>query len=146
MGKFRARGAELDKRQDQAQTVTVVQTVTVGGADGGIAANNTVTVTVTANCQPGAVNGAASSGLNSVDASATVPAVGSVASPPGAAVPGAQQQASGGIGVVIVDIPSSLRTPTRAGNPPPATSAAAVAPPAASASAPVAGGELTLEL
>ncbi|KAK5663601.1 hypothetical protein OQA88_4032 [Cercophora sp. LCS_1] len=137
LGRLRARGDELDKRQDQAQTVTVVQTVTVGGADGGIVANNTVTVTVTAACQPGAVNGAASSLDTAVGASATLPAVGAVASAPGAAVPGAQQQASGGIGVVIVEIPTSLRTPTRVGTPPPATSAAAL-PPAASVSAPVA--------
>ena len=47
---------DLEKRQNQAPaTVTVLQTVTVGAADAGVVANNTVTVTVTANSYvPGA--------------------------------------------------------------------------------------------
>lgn len=41
---------DVEKRQNQAPaTVTVLQTVTVGAADAGVVANNTVTVTVTAN-------------------------------------------------------------------------------------------------
>lgn len=47
---------DVEKRQNQAPaTVTVLQTVTVGAADAGVVANNTVTVTVTANSYvPGA--------------------------------------------------------------------------------------------
>ncbi|KAK1755215.1 hypothetical protein QBC47DRAFT_211980 [Echria macrotheca] len=121
----RARGEEaLEKRQAAAaaQTVTVFQTLTVGS-------NNTVTVTVTAagaaanavastvtvtNCAPGVAQGAASGVGSSVAASASLPAAGGAAAgTPAAAAPGNPGVPSGGIGVVIVSIPDSLRTKTK---------------------------------
>jgi len=137
----------LDKRQDAAPaTVTVVQTVTVGGADGGIAGNNTVTVTVTAqaaggaglastvtvtNCLPGQAQGAASSVDLGTGASVSPPVAGAVGAAPVAASPVALGVPSGGIGVVVVSIPDAVRTQTRGGSGP--APSASAQPPAATA-------------
>ncbi|KAK4451716.1 hypothetical protein QBC34DRAFT_51846 [Podospora aff. communis PSN243] len=133
---------DVEKRQAAPETVTVLQTVTVGAAGGGAEVNNTVTVTaaastvtITACPSPGLANGAADGASAS---SVSVPNAGAVGAAPGAAQPGTQGTPSGGIGVVIVEIPESARKTTGNGavaTPPPAASAPpAVAP---SAGAPV---------
>lgn len=106
------------------------------------------TVTVT-NCLPGQAQGAASGADVGAGSSATPPAAGAVAAAPGAASPGAQGVPSGGIGVVIVDIPESLRTPTQGGPGPTAAPAAPVQPPVATAPVvqnPAAGGKFDFYL
>ncbi|KAK0657240.1 hypothetical protein B0T16DRAFT_452723 [Cercophora newfieldiana] len=136
---------DVEKRQAAgAQTVTVLQTVTVGAAGAGAVVNNTVTVTaaastvtITACPSPGLANGAADPA-----ASVSVPNAGAVGAPPGAAQPGGQDTPSGGIGVVIIDIPASLRKTTGGGaapTAPPVASAPVASAPAASVVAPSAG-------